>query len=364
MPRTVRALVADLFALTFGFAVVSLSMTVLMAARSSDPMHMTAPSASVLSPSQGQIVSGTVVVSATASLDTSALQFQLSDANLGPAITSGACSVNWNTAAVNDGTYALTVLAFDAGGNTTSSGSVAVTVANSAPEITDVVTSNVTSSSVVVTWTTNQISTSSVDYGVNSLASSLPVNWNLVTQHSATLTGLTPSTSYRFRATSSNGVGLSASSGEFTFVTAAGDPAKSDPSAPTTPPPASPPPSKGGGNPSPPPASLPAVPAPPASEPSSPAPPPTSPPPSPPEPPPPAAPPPSDPTTIDSVAVDPVLGVLGNYIVFLDRGGRDVAVTITDSDGKFRFTGLFSGHYTAWAWMGGARILVLDVTIK
>ncbi len=231
MPRTVRALLADLFALTFGFAVASLSMTVLMAARSSDPLRTTAPAASVLSPSQGQIVSGNVIVAATASLDTDALQFQLSGANLGPAITSGACSVNWNTAAVNDGTYALTVLAFDAGGNMTPSGSVAVTVANNAPQITNVVMSNPTSTSVVITWTTNQVSTSRVDYGVNSLTSSLPVNWNLVTQHSATLTGLSPGTSYRFRATSSNGVGLSATSAVFTFATAAGDPATSDPDA-------------------------------------------------------------------------------------------------------------------------------------
>ena len=132
MSRTVRVLVADLFALTFGFAVVSLSMTVLMAARSSDPLRTTAPAVSLLSPSQGQIVSGNVVVSATASQDTDALQFQISGANLGPAITSGACSVNWNTAAVTDGTYALAVLAFDANGNMTPSGSVAVTVANDA----------------------------------------------------------------------------------------------------------------------------------------------------------------------------------------------------------------------------------------
>ena len=97
MPRTVRALLTDLFALTFGFAVASLSMTVLMAARSTDPLRTTAPTASVLSPSQGQIVSGNVVVSATASQNTDALQFQLSGVNLGPAITSGACNVNWNS---------------------------------------------------------------------------------------------------------------------------------------------------------------------------------------------------------------------------------------------------------------------------
>ena len=306
MPRTARALLADLFALTFGFAVASLSMTVLMAARSADPLRTTAPAAAVLSPSQGQIVSGNVIVAATASLDTDALQFQLSGANLGPAITSGACSVNWNTTAVNDGTYALTVLAFDAGGNMTPSGSVAVTVANNAPQITNVVTSSPTSTSIVITWTTNQVSTSGVDYGLNALTSSLPVNWNLVTQHSATLNGLTPSTSYSFRATSSNGVGLSATSAVFTFTTAAGDPAKSDPGTPSTPPPVSAPPPKNGN-----PVGSPAVPAPPPSAPPSPADPPPPVAPSPPAPPPPG-PPPTEPSTIDSVAVDPVLGVLGD----------------------------------------------------
>ena len=351
MPRTARALLADLFALTFGFAVASLSMTVLMAARSADPLRTTAPAAAVLSPSQGQIVSGNVIVAATASLDTDALQFQLSGANLGPAITSGACSVNWNTTAVNDGTYALTVLAFDAGGNMTPSGSVAVTVANNAPQITNVVTSSPTSTSIVITWTTNQVSTAGVDYGLNALTSSLPVNWNLVTQHSATLNGLTPSTSYSFRATSSNGVGLSATSAVFTFTTAAGDPAKSDPGTPSTPPPTSAPPPKGD-RPSSPPVSSPEVPAPP--------------PPAAPSPslPPPPEPPPTEPSTIDSVAVDPVLGVLGDTIVILERGGKYVGITMTDSDGKFRFSGLVSGRYSVWAWYGGAKITVLDVTIK
>lgn len=338
MPRAVRVVLADLFALTFGFAVASLSMTVLMAARAGDPLRTMGPAASVLSPSQGQIVSGNVLVSATANLETDVLQFQLSGANLGPAITAGACSVNWNTAAVNDGTYALTVLAFDAGGNVTPSGSIAVTVANTAPQITNVVASNPTSTSVVITWTTNQASTSGVDYGVNALTSSLPVNWNLVTQHSATLFGLSPSTSYTFRATSSNGAGLSAASAQFTFATPAGNPAKSDPSATPTPPPApAPPPSSD----SPPPAA-----------------------PSPTPTPPPAAPPPSDPTTIDSVAVDPVLGVLGNTKVVLERAGKYAGATFTDAEGKFQFTGLIPGRYTVSAWYGGAMITVLDITIK
>src|SRR5262249_44467832 len=165
MHRNTRAAVADLLALTFGFAFASLSITVLAAARSTDPFRTAAPSASVLSPFQGQTVSGDVVVSATATQDTDGLQFQLNGANLGPAINSGACSMNWNTAAVGDGTYALTVLAFDSGGNITSSSPVSVNVANSAPLISNVATSTPASTSIAITWTTNQLSTSGVDYG-------------------------------------------------------------------------------------------------------------------------------------------------------------------------------------------------------
>jgi hypothetical protein len=64
------------------------------------------------------------------------------------------------------------------------------------------------------------------------------------------------------------------------------------------------------------------------------------------------------------VAVDPVLGVLMNYIVILERDGNQVAKAWTDEDGKFRFAGLIPGHYVVWAWFGGPRILVLDTTIR
>lgn len=378
MLRTVRAFLTDLLALTLGFAVASLSMTVLVAARSTDPLRTAAPAGTVLSPLQGQTVSGTVVVSATASQDTDALQFQLNGANLGPTITSGLCSMNWNTAALTDGAYALTVLAFDGGGNVASSAAVAVTVANSAPQITDVATSNATATAVVLTWTTNQLSTSGADYGISALTSSLPINWNLVTQHSALLTGLSPGTTYRFRVTSANGSGLQAGSAEFAFTTASIGPADPSPGTPGTnrgETPVTPPPGGTPGSPiarppglapfpAPPPGAAPAPPVVPSTP--APAPPVASPAPTPglPGAPPPPGRPLVEPTTIDSVAVDPALGVLANVPVMLERSGKVIANTTTDSNGKFRFTGLFPGRYKVWALYGGARILILDLTIR
>ncbi len=344
MPRNARLLLGDVFALTLGFAVASSSITVLEAARARSAMPTTAPTASVLSPAPGQIVSGHVVVSATASLDTTALQFQLSGVNLGPSITSGSCSLNWDTTAVTDGTYALTVLAYGGGGGMTSSSPVAVTVENTAPQITAVAASGLTSTSVVITWTTNQPSTSGVVYGLNSPVSSLPTDWSLVAQHSARLGGLSPGTFYRFRVTSTNSVGLQATSPEYLFTTTPA-PATGRPVRPGTPPP-----SRAPVLPIAPDSELPKLPVtqvmPPFQAPSTPVPPPAEPRGSPepvPSPPGSATPPPAtepallEPTTISGVAINPGLGVLPKVIVILERSDKMVAFTTTDSWGGFRF---------------------------
>ncbi len=136
MPRTVRSLLSDVFALTMGFAIATCSTTALAAARHDSGMFV--PSVWLLSPSSGQAVNGTVTVSATASQDTIALQFQLNGTNLGPAITSGACSMSWNTAAVTDGSYAVTVVAYDSNGGTATSSPANVAVENTLPQISNV----------------------------------------------------------------------------------------------------------------------------------------------------------------------------------------------------------------------------------
>jgi hypothetical protein len=223
MPRNLRSFVSDVLAIALGFAVASFSTTVLSAARS--PLRAgsdTAPSVWLLSPGNSQAVTGTVTVSATASLDTEALQFQLNGGNLGPTITSGACSMNWNTAAVPDGDYMVTVVGYDANGNSTTSTAAAVTVENTVAQISSISTSGITDTSAVVSWMTNQQSSSSVDYGVTPYTNSTPLDVNLTTQHAVTVVGLFPGTTYHFRVASWNGVGLLAASNDFTFTTASG----------------------------------------------------------------------------------------------------------------------------------------------
>ena len=69
------------------------------------------------------------------------------------------------------------------------------------------------STTAVITWTTNEAANSRVDYGTSSGSLSLnATNTSLVTSHSITLTGLTPSTAYFYEVTSVDGSGNSSSS--------------------------------------------------------------------------------------------------------------------------------------------------------
>jgi len=89
------------------------------------------------------------------------------------------------------------------------------------PVISGVFTSSVLPTSVVINWTTDQPSTSSVQYGLSSYTMNTPTDATLVTQHSVTLFNLTASTSYHFRVSSTNSSGGVTVSPDSTFTTAA-----------------------------------------------------------------------------------------------------------------------------------------------
>jgi hypothetical protein len=87
------------------------------------------------------------------------------------------------------------------------------------PEITDVTASNITSTSALITWTTDQAADSLVEYGTTS-GNYLNSEYDsaMLTSHSISLTGLIPSTTYYYIVTSSNANGT-ATSIEYTFST-------------------------------------------------------------------------------------------------------------------------------------------------
>ena len=82
------------------------------------------------------------------------------------------------------------------------------------PVITQVSASPATNgTSATITWTTDEPSTSRADYGTSSSALNLnQTNATLVTSHSITLNGLSPSTTYYFRVTSTDASGNAATS--------------------------------------------------------------------------------------------------------------------------------------------------------
>ncbi|MDH7602443.1 MAG: family 10 glycosylhydrolase, partial [Armatimonadota bacterium] len=93
---------------------------------------------------------------------------------------------------------------------------------NPPPQISNVRAENVTSSSAQIKWDTDVPSTSQVEYGLtNSYGQVTPLDSNLVTSHSQTITGLIASRTYHYRVRSQNGSGLESVSGDYTFSTAA-----------------------------------------------------------------------------------------------------------------------------------------------
>lgn len=109
------------------------------------------------------------------------------------------------------------------------SGNPSITISNG-PVISNIVVSDLTFSSVKISWTTDVNSDSVVKYGTTvsyGLTKSDPA---LVTSHSLTLTGLSANTTYHYQVSSKDATGNTSSSSDNTFLT------------PLTPPPPPPPP--------------------------------------------------------------------------------------------------------------------------
>jgi subtilisin family serine protease len=95
------------------------------------PTDTTPPTTSITSPAAGATVSGTATISADAAdnVGVSRVEFY-SGATLLGSDTTAPYSFAWNTTAVANGIFSLTTKAFDASGNSATSGAVSVTVSN------------------------------------------------------------------------------------------------------------------------------------------------------------------------------------------------------------------------------------------
>jgi hypothetical protein len=303
MPRTLRALLLDLVALTLGFGLAAWSTTAVSAARRAGASGILAPTVALVSPNDGQFVSGNVVVSATTGADTDALQFYVGSTSLGPQITSGACTMSWNTTTSADGSYRVTVVASDGSGNTTTSAPATVTVQNTPPQISAIQTTAIAMTSAVITWVTSQPATSGVDYGTSGYSSST-LDANLVATHSAALANLSPGTPYHFRVNSKNAGGVQSTSQDQVFTTAS--------------------------------TGAPGVPSPPTGPASG---------------------------TVQATVSSP-FGPMSGATVSLVSNGQTIATTTTDAAGHFQFTGVAPGTYQVWLTLGTFHWLFTTVQVS
>ncbi len=93
---------------------------------------------------------------------------------------------------------------------------------NTPPAISSVAAGQVTTSSAAITWTTNEASTTQVEYGTTSAYGALSsLDSSLLTSHSVTISGLSAGTIYYFRVISKDAAGNSATAtGSFTTTAA------------------------------------------------------------------------------------------------------------------------------------------------
>src|SRR6058998_599809 len=110
------------------------------------PADTTPPTVRVTSPANGQTISGTWMLTASASdnVGVVGVQFQLDRVNGGAEDRTAPYSISFDTTTTSDGVHTITAVARDAAGNTTSD-SVTVTVANGSPADTTPPTVSITS---------------------------------------------------------------------------------------------------------------------------------------------------------------------------------------------------------------------------
>jgi hypothetical protein len=128
------------------------------------PPDITPPTIVLTAPVTGSTVTGSVLVSASAS-DNKAVtkvQFYLDGNPLGAPVTSAPYQVTWNTAAANGG-HTLSAAAYDAAGNVGTSGSVGVTVADTVPN--PVVATRINDSDPSIIYSTGWTASPNRHYG-------------------------------------------------------------------------------------------------------------------------------------------------------------------------------------------------------
>jgi len=157
-----------------------------------------------------------------------------SSAGLPSGATFANLNFSWTPYYTQAGTYQVTFTASD--GEASDSEQITITVNNDStgPVISNTQASNITTSQAAVTWTTNETSTSQVEYGLNTAYGSITsLDSSLVASHSVVLSGLTSATAYHYRVRSKDASGNETIGADYTFTTVSSAPANQPPVANT-----------------------------------------------------------------------------------------------------------------------------------
>ncbi len=182
----------------------------------------TAPVVSITNPAAGATVSGTVSITISATDASGISSYQILIDGVSKSTSS---SYSWNTASYANGAHTILAKAKDTAGNWGEK-TITVTVDNAAADTTAPTISNIaataTSSSITVTWTTNEPATSQVKYGTStSYGMTTTLDTSLVTSHSVSISGLSASTTYHYQVLSKDAAANLGTSADKTVATSA-----------------------------------------------------------------------------------------------------------------------------------------------
>ncbi len=190
----------------------------------------TAPTVGLTVPSNGATVANgevTVTATSTDAGGVAGVKFYYDSTNLiGGEITATSSpntyTTTWNTSALSEGSHTLIAVARDVANNRATSTSITVSVDKTAPIISAVASTSISSTGGTVTWTTNEAASTKIVYSVDTNYASSTAEADTgtrVTSHSQAISGLLSCTTYNFKAVSRDAYNNSATSSAGSFIT-------------------------------------------------------------------------------------------------------------------------------------------------
>jgi len=186
-------------------------------------LDTTSPTSLTISIDSGQTYTNSTDVALTLAA-TNASKMQISNLANFSGASWESYSTSKNTSLIDgNGTRTVYFRAKDTAGNIATSVNDTIVLDKADPELSSVNSSGVSQVSATITWTTDEASTSYVQYGTTtSYGSHTTLNSTKVMSHTQTVTGLNSGTTYHYRVKSRDAAGNEATSSDKTFTTSSG----------------------------------------------------------------------------------------------------------------------------------------------